>query len=229
MKNKRLDIVGIYWHIYTYLANSGVGLKVKIIVADLEGVFLPEIWISVAEKTGIEGLKLTTRDISDYDVLMTKRLSICKENNLKIQDINKVIATLEPLDGALEVLNWIREESQIIILSDTFEEFAKPLMPKLNYPTLLCHSLTVDAQGNITGYNLRTNNQKAKAVKALKGLNYHVIAFGDSYNDIGMIQEADRGFFFSPPESVVTDYPKIPVTKNYQELKTMIADALKTT
>jgi phosphoserine/homoserine phosphotransferase len=205
-----------------------VGIKVKIIVADLEGVFLPEIWISVAEKTGIEGLKLTTRDISDYDVLMTKRLSICKENNLKIQDINKVIATLEPLDGALEVLTWIREESQIIILSDTFEEFAKPLMPKLNYPTLLCHSLTIDNQGNITGYNLRTNNQKAKAVKALKGLNYHVIAFGDSYNDIGMIQEADRGFFFSPPDSVIADYPKIPVTKNYQELKTMIGNALKT-
>jgi phosphoserine/homoserine phosphotransferase len=202
---------------------------VKIIVADLEGVFLPEIWINVAERTGIEDLKLTTRDISDYDVLMTKRLSILHDNNLKIQDISRVIATLEPLDGALDVLNWIREQSQIIILSDTFEEFARPLMAKLNFPTLLCHNLTIDSQGTITGYNIRTDNQKAKAVKALKGLNYHVIAFGDSYNDIGMIQEADRGFFFSPPESVVTDYPKIPVTKNYQELKTMIGDALKTT
>jgi phosphoserine/homoserine phosphotransferase len=200
---------------------------VRIIVADLEGVFLPEIWISVAEKTGVEELKLTTRDISDYDVLMTKRLSLLKENNLKIRDINKVIATLEPLDGALDVLNWIREESQIIILSDTFEEFARPLMAKLNYPTLLCHNLTIDSQGNITGYNIRINNQKTMAVKALKGLNYHVIAFGDSYNDIGMIQEAHQGFLFSPPASVVTDYPGIPVAGDYQELKTMIGRALE--
>ena len=199
----------------------------KIIVADLEGVFLPEIWISVAEKTGIEALKLTTRDISDYDVLMTKRLSLLKENNLKIQDINKVIKTLEPLEGALDILNWIREESQIIILSDTFEEFARPMMAKLNFPTLLCHNLTIDEQGNITGYNIRINNQKKRAVAALKGLNYHVIAFGDSYNDIGMIQEADRGFFFNPPESVMTDYPQIPVTRNYQELKAMIDTSLK--
>lgn len=199
----------------------------KIIVADLEGVFLPEIWINVAEQTGIEGLKLTTRDISDYDVLMTKRLSLLRENNLKIQDINKVIATLEPLDGAVSILNWIREESQIIILSDTFEEFAKPLMPKLNYPTLLCHNLIIDDQGNITGYKIRVNNQKAMAVQALKGLNYHVIAFGDSYNDIGMIQEADQGFFFSPPASVVIDYPLVPVASDYKELKILLNTALQ--
>jgi len=124
----------------------------KMIVADLEGVFLPEIWINVALKTGIEELKLTTRDISDYDVLMTKRLSILKENNLKIQDIQDVISTLDPLDGAAQMLNWIREESQIIILSDTFEEFAKPLMEKLNFPALFCHNLTIDAKGNITDY-----------------------------------------------------------------------------
>ncbi len=199
----------------------------KIIVADLEGVFLPEIWINVAEKTGIEELKLTTRDISDYDVLMTKRLSLLRDNNLKIQDINRVIATLEPLDGALDILNWIRQKSQIIILSDTFEEFAKPLMAKLNFPTLLCHNLTIDKQGNITGYNIRINNQKTMAVKALKRLNYHVIAFGDSYNDIGMIQEAHQGFFYSPPLSVTTDYPGIPVTGNYQELRTMLDAALQ--
>lgn len=198
----------------------------KILVADVEGVFLPEIWINVAKKTGIEELKLTTRDISDYDVLMTRRLSILKENNLKIQDIKNVIATLDPLEGALDILNWIREESQIILLSDTFEEFAKPLMAKLNYPTLLCHNLTIDKEGGITGYNLRIDDQKKEAVKALKGLNYHVIAFGDSYNDIGMIQEADQGFFFSPPDSVVEDYPQIPVTKNYRELKTMISSLL---
>ena len=198
----------------------------KILVADLEGVFLPEIWVSVAEKTGIEGLKLTTRDISDYDVLMTKRLSLVRENNLKIQDINKVIATLEPLEGALDMLTWIREESQIIILSDTFEEFAKPMMAKLNYPTLFCHNLTIDGQGNITGYNIRVKNQKTMAVNALKDLNYHVIAFGDSYNDIGMIQAAHQGFFFNPPDSLTTEYPRIPVTRNYKELKSMITSAL---
>ncbi len=199
----------------------------KILVADVEGVFLPEIWINVAKKTGIEELKLTTRDISDYDVLMTKRLSLLKENNLKIQDIKDVISTLEPLEGALDILNWIRKESQIILLSDTFEEFAKPLMAKLNYPVLLCHSLTIDEKGNITDYNLRIDNQKKEAVKALKTLNYHVIGFGDSYNDIGMIQEAHQGFFFNPPDSVITDFPDIPVTKNYQELKTMIGSLLK--
>ena len=198
----------------------------KILVADVEGVFLPEIWINVAKKTGIEELKLTTRDISDYNVLMKKRLSLLKKNNLKIQDIKNVIATLEPLEGALDILNWIRENSQIILLSDTFEEFAKPLMAKLNYPTLLCHNLTIDKNGNITDYNLMIENQKKEAVKALKAMNYHVIAFGDSYNDIGMIQEADQGFFFSPPESVIRDFHDIPVTRNYPELKTMITSLL---
>jgi len=198
----------------------------KILVADLEGVFLPEIWINVAQKTGIEELKLTTRDISDYNVLMKKRLSLLKTYHLKIQDIKAVIATLEPLEGAKDVLDWIRENSQIILLSDTFEEFAKPLMAKLNYPTLLCHSLTIDKKGNIMDYKLRIENQKKEAVKALKAMNYHVIAFGDSYNDIKMIQEADQGFFFSPPESVIRDFPDIPVTRDYSELKTMIASLL---
>jgi len=198
----------------------------KILVADLEGVFLPEIWINVAKKTGIEELKLTTRDISDYDVLMTRRLSILKENNLKIQDIKDVIGTLKPLEGALEILNWIREQSQIIIISDTFEEFTKPLMAKLNYPALLCHNLTIDKEGNIIDYNIRIDDQKKQSVKALKGLNYHVIAFGDSYNDIGMIQEAQQGFFFDPPDSVVTEFPDIPVARGFQELKTMISTLL---
>lgn len=198
----------------------------KILVADLEGVFLPEIWINVALKTGIEELKLTTRDISDYDVLMTKRLAILEENNLTLKDIQDVIATLDPLDGARETLDWIRERTQIIILSDTFEEFAGPLMAKLGYPALLCHSLTVDGQGKITDYNLRIDNQKTRAVKALKSLNYHVIAFGDSYNDTGMIQAADQGFFFKPPESIKTDFPGIPITRNYDELKSMISSLL---
>jgi len=198
----------------------------KILVADLEGVFLPEIWINVSKKTGIEELRLTTRDISDYNVLMKKRLSLLKKNNLKIQDIKNVIATLEPLEGARDILDWIRENSQIILLSDTFEEFAKPLMAKLNYPLLLCHSLIIDKQGNITNYKLRIENQKKEAVKALRAMNYHVIAFGDSYNDIKMIQEADQGFFFNPPESVISDFPDIPVTRNYSELKTMITSLL---
>jgi phosphoserine / homoserine phosphotransferase len=196
------------------------------LVADLEGVFLPEIWINVAQKTGIEELKLTTRDISDYNVLMTRRLALLKEHNLRIQDIQAVIATLEPLPGARETLDWIRSRSQIIILSDTFEEFAKPLMAGLGFPTLLCHSLTIDNQGNITDYNLRIDNQKQKAVQAFKRLHYQVTAFGDSYNDIDMIQAAHQGFFFKPPASVVTDFPDIPVTRNYEELKTMIGSLL---
>ena len=198
----------------------------KMIMADLEGVFLPEIWINVAEKTGIEELKLTTRDISDYDVLMRRRLAILKENHLKIQDIQAVIATLDPLPGAREALDWIRARSQFIILSDTFEEFARPLMVKLGFPTLLCHSLTIDAQGRITDYNLRIKDQKKKAVQAFQGLNYHVTAFGDSYNDTGMIQAADQGFFFKPPETVVTEFPGIPVTRNYDELKSMLRSLL---
>ena len=196
------------------------------LVADLEGVFLPEIWINVALKTGIEELKLTTRDISDYNVLMTRRLALLKEHNLRIQDIQAVIATLEPLPEAKETLDWIRSRSQIIILSDTFEEFASPLMAKLGFPTLLCHSLTIDNQGNITNYNLRIENQKQKAVEAFRDLQYRVTAFGDSYNDIDMIQAAHQGFFFKPPASVVTDFPDIPVTRNYDELKTMIGSLL---
>lgn len=198
----------------------------KIIVADLEGVFLPEIWINVAIKTGIEELKLTTRDISDYNVLMTRRLAILKENNLKMQDIQAVIATIDPLEGATDMLNWIRGQSPIIILSDTYEEFVKPLMAKLNFPTVLCHHLSVDTSGNIIAYHIRTENQKVAAVNALKSINYEVIAFGDSYNDLGMIQEAKTGFFFCPPESIVTDFPDIPVVRNYAELKQMIRTAL---
>ncbi|WDP86477.1 MAG: bifunctional phosphoserine phosphatase/homoserine phosphotransferase ThrH [Desulfobacter sp.] len=199
----------------------------KILVADLEGVFLPEIWANVALKTGIEELKLTTRDISDYDLLMTKRLSILEAHNLTLKDIQEVIATLDPLDGAKKMLDWIRSRAQIIILSDTFEEFAGPLMSKLGSPALLCHNLTVDSQGKIKDYNLRIDNQKTRAVKALQSLNYEVIAFGDSYNDTGMIQAADHGFFFKPPESIGVDFPKIPITHSYDELKSMITRVLE--
>ncbi len=199
----------------------------NLLTADLEGVFLPEIWINVALKTGIEELKLTTRDISDYNVLMTRRLVILKENNLKIKDIQDVIATLDPLPGAADALDWIRRRTQIIILSDTFEEFVRPLMAKLGFPAMFCHSLTIDGQGNITNYNLRMEDQKTKAVEALRSLNYRVISFGDSYNDIGMIKAADQGFFFKPPETVIQEFPEIPVARDYEELKAMITSMLE--
>ncbi len=197
-----------------------------IVVADLEGVFLPEIWINVAQKTGIKKLELTTRDISDYDELMTFRLQLLKENNLKIQDIQQVIDTLEPLPGALDMLNWVRQRSQIIILSDTFEEFARPLLAKLNFPSLLCHNLSIDGEGNITSYNLRIQDQKTKTVQALKDLNYRVIAFGDSYNDLGMITTASEGFFFRPPESLPKEYPDRAVANNYDEAKGLLSNLL---
>jgi len=197
-----------------------------ILCSDLEGVFVPEIWINVAEKTGIEELKLTTRDISDYDRLMAKRLSVMERHNLKLKDITDVIAAMDPLDGAAETLAWIRERYQIIILSDTFEEFAKPLMKKLDFPTLLCHSLDIDTSGRIVDYALRQPSQKKKAVKALQSLNYRVVAFGDSYNDTEMLKQADHGFFFMPPESIVKDFPEFAITRNYGELKQMITSVL---
>lgn len=198
----------------------------NIICSDLEGVFIPEIWINVAIKTGIEELKLTTRDISDYDVLMKKRLAVMEQHNLKLKDITDVIAGIDPMDGAVETLNWIREQTQIIVLSDTFEEFARPLMKKLGYPALMCHSLTIDSTGRIADYNLRLASHKMHAVKAFKALNYRVIAFGDSYNDTAMLTEADHGFFFMPPDNVVKEFPQLKVTRNYDELKQMISSLL---
>mgnify|MGYP001034170551 CR=1 FL=1 len=196
-----------------------------ILCSDLEGVFVPEIWINVAQKTGIEELKLTTRDISDYDVLMGKRLSVMAENNLKLSDIQAVIRKMAPLEGAFEFLEWTRERHQIIIVSDTFVEFAGPLMKKLNWPTLFCNSLIVDANGMITGYKLRQNDGKRKTTLALKSLNYTVVAFGDSYNDISMLKEADAAFLFRPPENVIEEFPEIPSTETYNGLKTLIREA----
>ena len=198
-----------------------------IVCSDLEGVFIPEIWINVAEKTGIEELRLTTRDISDYDVLMKKRLTILKENNLTIHDIQSVIATMEPLDGAVDFLNWLRENSQIIIVSDTFEQFAGPMMKKLGWPTLFCHTLSIAPGGRITGYNLRQPDAKKNAVIGLKKLCYQIIAMGDSYNDVAMLAEADTGILFAPPENVITDFPDLPVTHTYAEAKNLIEKTLK--
>lgn len=198
----------------------------NILCSDLEGVFVPEIWIKVAEKTGIEELRLTTRDISDYNELMRNRLMIMDRHSLKLKDITDAIASLDPLEGAAEALAWIRTRYQIIILSDTFEEFAKPLMQKLDFPTLFCHSLVVDTDGRITDYALRQQGQKQKAVKALQSLNYRVIAFGDSYNDTDMLKQADTGFFFKPPESILKDFPDFAVTRTYDELKKMITSVI---
>ena len=191
---------------------------------DLEGVLLPEIWIAFAEKTGIEQLRLTTRDIPDYDELMQGRLKILKDNNLKLIDIQKVIKRLSPLEGAIDFLGWLKSEFQVIILSDTFYQFVGPLMKSLGYPTLFCHELTIDSKGSITGYRLRQKNGKTKAVSALKKLNFKVIAVGDSYNDTGMLQEADAGILFCPPDNVIKEFPQFPVSRNYDEFKNTLLD-----
>ena len=200
-----------------------------IICCDLEGVFVPEIWINVAEKTGIEGLRLTTRDISDYNVLMKKRLAILEEHNLKLGDIQRVIAGIDPLDGAKDFLDELRAAWPVIIVSDTFAEFAGPLMKKLGHPTLFCNSLDVAPDGTIEDYRLRQPDGKKKTTLALQGLNYRVIAFGDSYNDISMLQTADAAFLFRPPENVVEQYPQFPVTRNYAEARREIGRALEET
>ncbi|MBL7686073.1 MAG: bifunctional phosphoserine phosphatase/homoserine phosphotransferase ThrH [Deltaproteobacteria bacterium] len=186
---------------------------------DLEGVLVPEIWINVSEKTKIKELSLTTRDIPDYDVLMKKRLKILEEHQLTLKDIQEVIGTLKPLEGANDFLNWLRTEFQVIILSDTFYEFAAPLMKQLGYPCLFCHSLEIDSQDRITNYRLRMSDQKTKSVKALQDLNFKVVAAGDSYNDTGMLKQAEQGILFCPPENVIREFPQFPVTKSYDELR----------
>jgi len=190
-----------------------------IICADMEGIFTPEIWINVAEMTGIEELRLTTRDISDYDILMKKRLAILDEHGLKLQDIQAVISKMQPLDGALDFLNWLRSQLQVIIVSDTYVEFAGPLLEKLGRPTLFCNTLSVAADGSISGYNLRQKDGKKEVATALKNLNYKVIAIGDSYNDITMLKAAEKAILFRPPDNVKVEFPEFPITTNYQEMK----------
>lgn len=198
----------------------------RLLASDLEGVLVPEIWIAFAEKTGIEQLRLTTRDVSDYDQLMQMRLKILKERNLRLQDIQDVIATISPLPGAGQFIDWIRERVQVVILSDTFYEFAKPLMAQLGYPTILCHSLEVDAVGSITGYRLRLDQSKRKAISAFRDLKFQTLALGDSYNDIAMLKRADVGVLFDPPDNVVEDHPDLPVVRNYCEAQAIIGDWL---
>jgi phosphoserine / homoserine phosphotransferase len=201
-------------------------VKQSIVTLDLEGVLVPEIWIAVAEKTGIEKLRLTTRDISDYDVLMQGRLEILDQSGLKLHDIQEVIGTLKPLDGAKEFLDELRSITQVLILSDTFEEFAKPLMQQLGWPTILCHRLAVDESGRIVDYKIRRPEQKQKSVAALKLLNYNVIAAGDSFNDTSMLAEAHTGILFHAPENIKKQFPQFPAVERYEHLMQRIKAAL---
>jgi phosphoserine/homoserine phosphotransferase len=191
----------------------------------MEGVLVPEIWIEFAEKTGIEALKATTRDIPDYDVLMKQRLAILAENNLKLRDIQEVIATLSPLEGAVDFLDSLREQYQLVILSDTFYEFAKPLVEQMKWPTIFCHKLVVQPDGAVTDYKIRQKDPKRMSVRALQSLNFSVFAAGDSYNDTTMLEEADAGFLFRSPANVIEEFPQYRVTNEYSELRRFIDEA----
>lgn len=194
-------------------------MSMEVMCFDLEGVFVPEIWINVAEQTGIEDLRLTTRDVPDYDQLMKYRLRILDEHGLGIADIQSVIAGLHPLEGARDFLGWARMNFQVAVLSDTFYDFAAPLMAQLDYPMLLCHNLNIDPRGRIVGYTIRMPDQKTQAVKAFQRLNFPVFATGDSYNDTGMLLAAEKGFLFNPPANVAEEFPQLPVVTSYEELK----------
>ncbi|MBK9696881.1 MAG: bifunctional phosphoserine phosphatase/homoserine phosphotransferase ThrH [Propionibacteriaceae bacterium] len=192
---------------------------------DLEGVLVPEIWINVALRTGIEELRLTTRDLPDYDELMRHRLAILDANGIGLPMIQKVIRGMGPLPGAADFLDWLRRRAQVVILSDTFYEFAMPLMAQLGYPALLCHRLDV-ADDRIVGYRLRQPDSKRAAVKAFHELNFRVVAAGDSYNDTGMLSEAEAGILINPPDNVVSDFPQFPVARSYDELRESFRSAL---
>lgn len=199
----------------------------EIACLDLEGVLIPEVWVNFAESTGIDDLKVTTREIPDYDELMTLRLKILDSHGLRIQQIHEVIATLSPLEGAPEFLDWLRARMQVIILSDSFYEFTAPLMAQLGFPTLFCHRFDVDEEGRIRDYQLRMPDQKREAVLRFRELNFHTIAAGDSYNDTTMLGEADQGILFCPPDNVVEEFPQFPVTRTYEELKAEFVSAQK--
>jgi len=192
---------------------------------DMEGVLVPEIWVNVAQKTGIRELSLTTRDVPDYDLLMKRRLAILDRHRLRLPDLQAVIATMAPLEGAGEFLEWLRERCQVVILSDTYYEFAMPLMKQLAYPTLFCNRLEVDADGRIINYHLRLPDQKRQSVAALKRLRFMVVAAGDSYNDTSMLAEADAGILFRPPDTIIKEFPQFPVTRTFAELKEQFCKA----
>lgn len=197
----------------------------EIACLDLEGVLIPEVWINVAERTGIESLRATTRDIPDYDQLMRQRLRILAEHRLGIADIQDVISGMEPLPGAGDCLEWLREHFQVVILSDTFYEFAEPFMRKLGWPTLLCHKLEIDGTGMIADYRIRQPDPKRQSVRALQLLNFRCIATGDSYNDTTMLGQAEAGILFRPPQNVIAEFPQFPVATTYPELQAEFARA----
>ncbi|MBT8420099.1 MAG: bifunctional phosphoserine phosphatase/homoserine phosphotransferase ThrH [Gammaproteobacteria bacterium] len=197
----------------------------EIACLDLEGVLVPEIWIGVSERTGIEELRATTRDIPDYNELMSQRLSLLERHGLKLADLQAVIGTLKPLDGTLAFLDWLRPRFQVIILSDTFYEFSLPLMRQLGWPTLFCNHLEIDGNDRITGYRLRQPDQKRQAIKALRALNFRTIAAGDSYNDTTMLAEADAGIFFRPPAEIARQFPQYPVTQDHEALRAAFQQA----
>ncbi|GAA4651502.1 bifunctional phosphoserine phosphatase/homoserine phosphotransferase ThrH [Kistimonas scapharcae] len=197
----------------------------EIACLDLEGVLVPEIWIKFAEQTGIDELKATTRDIPDYDVLMKQRLKLLEQHGLGLREIQAVIAEMAPLPGARDFIDWLRERFQVVILSDTFYEFAQPLMRQLGFPTLLCHRLEVDDNGKVTDYTLRQKDPKRMSVKAFHGLNYRVIAAGDSYNDTTMLAEADAGILFHAPDNVIEEFPQFPAVHTFHDLKMAFCQA----
>lgn len=200
-------------------------MQQTIVTLDLEGVLVPEIWVAVAEKTGIDALRRTTRDEPDYDVLMRGRLALLDQHGLDLALIQEVIASLGPLPGAREFLDRLRERTQVIILSDTFEEFAQPLMRQLGWPTIFCHRLVIE-NGRVAGYTLRQPNQKQRSVEALRALNYRVLAAGDSFNDVTMLQAADHGFFFHAPPAIQAQFPQFPAYETYDDLLAAIGKAL---
>jgi phosphoserine/homoserine phosphotransferase len=194
--------------------------------SDLEGIFIPEVWINVAEKTGIPELRRTTRDEPDYGKLMRFRMALLREKGLKMKDIQNVIATIRPLDGAIALLDWIKQQVPMVVVSDTFIQFADPLIAQLNRPTLFCNELIIDGEGFISDFLLRQHDQKRKVVQALQNLNYTVIAMGDSYNDTSMLAQAEYGILFRPPENVIKDFPQFPVARDYESLKEIIQSIL---
>jgi phosphoserine/homoserine phosphotransferase len=199
--------------------------KPVIVCLDLEGVLVPEIWVNVALKTGIEELKITTREMPDYDALMNRRIAILDQHKLTIADIQEVIAKMGPLEGAGDFVAWLRERCQVVILSDTFYQFALPLMRQLGFPTLLCNQLQIDGSGKIVAHHMRMQNQKKHSVAAFKALNFFTMAAGDAYNDTAMLGEADVGFFFRPPDHLPKEFPQFPVTQSYAELQARFAQA----
>ncbi len=198
-----------------------------IICLDLEGVLIPEIWINFAEKTGIEKLRLTTREISDYDVLMRGRLEILREHGLTLADIQEVIGTMDPLPGAREFLEELRGKTQVVILSDTFSEFAQPMMRKLGWPTIFCNDLRIDAQGMITDYRMRQHDGKKKAILGLRSMGFRTFAAGDSYNDLSMIHTADCGALFRAPKNILDEEPELSLATTYEEFMAIIDDFLE--